>query len=90
MAQTTVSVRMDESLKRDFDKICNELGMTMSTAITMLAKKMTREQRLPFDAAVDPFFSESNMAFLREGIAELNAGKGIRKTMAELEAMEDE
>lgn len=90
MAQTTVSVRMDESLKRDFDKICNELGMTMSTAITMLAKKMTREQRLPFDAAVDPFFSESNMAFLREGIAELNAGRGIRKTMAELEAMEDE
>ncbi|MBD5161464.1 MAG: type II toxin-antitoxin system RelB/DinJ family antitoxin [Oscillibacter sp.] len=57
MAQTTVSVRMDESLKRDFDKICNELGMTMSTAITMLAKKMTREQRLPFDAAVDPFFT---------------------------------
>lgn len=90
MAQTTVSVRMDESLKRDFDKVCNELGMTMSTAITMLAKKMTREQRLPFDAAVDPFFSESNMAYLREGIAELNAGKGIRKTMAELEAMEDE
>lgn len=90
MAQTTISVRMDESLKRDFDKICNELGMTMSTAITMLAKKMTREQRLPFDAAVDPFFTESNMAFLREGIAELNAGKGIRKTMAELEAMEDE
>lgn len=90
MAQTTVSVRMDESLKRDFDKICNELGMTMSTAVTMLAKKMTREQRLPFDAAVDPFFSESNMAFLREGIEELNAGKGIRKTMAELEAMEIE
>ena len=87
MAQTTISVRMDESLKRDFDKICNELGMTMSTAVTMLAKKMTREQRLPFDASVDPFFSESNLAFLREGIAELDAGRGVHKTMADLEAM---
>lgn len=90
MAQTTISVRMDESLKRDFDKICNELGMTMSTAVTMLAKKMTREQRLPFDASVDPFFSESNLAFLREGIAELDAGRGVHKTMADLEAMENE
>ena len=90
MAQTTISVRMDEKLKRDFDQICNVLGMTMSTAITMLAKKMTREHRLPFDASLDPFYSESNMAFLREGIEELNAGRGIHKTMAELEAMERE
>ena len=46
---TTVSVRMDESLKRDFDAVCNELGMSMTTAITILAKKMTREKRLPFE-----------------------------------------
>lgn len=88
MAQTTLSIRMDENLKRDFDKICDDLGMTMTTAVTMLAKKMTREHRLPFEASADPFYSESNLAFLREGIAELNAGKGIHKTMAELEAME--
>ena len=49
MAQTTVSIRMDNDLKNSFDHICNELGMSMSTAVTMLAKKMTREQRLPFD-----------------------------------------
>ena len=46
---TTVSVRMDENLKRDFDEICNELGLSMTTAITMLAKKMTREKRIPFE-----------------------------------------
>ncbi len=81
---------MDENLKRDFDHICDELGMTMTTAIIMLAKKMTREKRLPFEVSLDPFFSESNLAYLREGIAELNAGKGIRKTMEELEIMENE
>ena len=41
MAQTTVSIRMDNDLKNNFDHICNELGMSMSTAVTMLAKKMT-------------------------------------------------
>jgi len=90
LAQTTISVRMDENLKRDFDHICDDLGMTMTTAIIMLAKKMTREKRLPFEVSVDPFFSESNMTYLREGIAELDAGKGVHKTIEELERMANE
>ena len=66
MAQTTVSVRMDDALKRDFDAVCNDLGLSMTTAITMLAKKMTREKRLPFEVSIDPdpFFSESNIRYL--------------------------
>ena len=90
LAQTTISVRMDETLKRDFDHICDDLGMTMTTAIIMLAKKMTREKRLPFEVSVDPFYSESNLTYLREGIGELDAGKGVRRTIEELERMADE
>ena len=49
MAQAIVSVRMDDVLKREFDTVCNDLGLSMSTAITILAKKMTREKRIPFE-----------------------------------------
>lgn len=87
---TTVSVRMDESLKRDFDAVCNELGMSMTTAITILAKKMTREKRLPFEVSMDPFYSASNMAALNESIEEMRQGRTVTKTLEELEAMEDE
>lgn len=76
MAQTTVSVRMDETLKKDFDAVCNDLGLSMSTAITMLAKKMTREKRVPFDISVDPFYSEENMARLRRSIAQMESTGG--------------
>lgn len=76
MAQTTVSVRMDDTLKHDFDAVCNELGLSMTTAITMLAKKMTREKRLPFDVSIDPFFSDENMARLRRSIAQMEATGG--------------
>lgn len=76
MAQTTVSVRMDDTLKRDFDTVCNELGLSMTTAITMLAKKMTREKRLPFDVSIDPFYSDENMARLRRSIAQMEATGG--------------
>ena len=72
MAQTTVSIRMDNDLKNSFDHICNELGMSMSTAVTMLAKK----QRLPFELSVDPFYSEQNQARLRKSIAEMEATGG--------------
>ncbi len=76
MAQTIVSVRMDDTLKRDFDAVCNELGLSMTTAITMLAKKMIREKRLPFEVSVDPFYSDENMARLRKSIAQMESTGG--------------
>ena len=42
MAQTLINVRMDEDLKRNFDNVCNELGMTMSTAIMIFAKNVPK------------------------------------------------
>ncbi|MBQ3334056.1 MAG: type II toxin-antitoxin system RelB/DinJ family antitoxin [Eubacteriaceae bacterium] len=90
MAQTTVSIRMDERLKADFDHVCNELGMNMSTAVTILAKKMTREHRLPFEVSVDPFYSESNMSALNESIQKMKDSRTVTKTFEELKALADE
>lgn len=89
MAQTTISVRMDESLKKEFDRICNDLGLSMTTAITMLAKKMTREKRIPFDVSIDPFYSEKNMARLRRSIAQMEATGGtIHDVIADDQSMD--
>ena len=76
MSQTTVSVRMDEQLKKEFDCVCNDLGLTMSTAVIMLAKKMAREKRIPFEVSVDPFYSPENMERLRKSIAHMEATGG--------------
>ncbi len=76
MAQTTISIRMDDALKKDFDNVCGELGISMSAAIIMLAKKMTRENRLPFEVSIDPFYSDENMARLRKSIAQMEATGG--------------
>ena len=76
MAQTTVSVRMDDALKKEFYNVCTDLGLSMTTAITMLAKKMTREKRLPFEVSIDPFYSDENMARLRKSIAQMDSSGG--------------
>ena len=88
MPQVLVNIRMDEMLKKDMEKTCQELGMNMTTAFTVFAKKMSREKRIPFEVSVDPFYSDSNMARIKESIAQLNEGQTVAKTMEELEAMD--
>lgn len=90
MAQTLINFRIDETTKKQLEQICNELGITMSTAFNIFAKKMIREKRIPFDVSIDPFYSGSNMKAIEESIKESQEGKVIVKSMEELEAMEDE
>ncbi len=49
MATTTVSIRMDSELKRRFEQFCEDVGMSMTTAFTIYAKKVVNEDRIPFD-----------------------------------------
>ncbi len=86
MAQTTqVSFRIDEDLKRSAERELDDMGLTLSAAITVFLKKVSREHRLPFEVTSDPFYSESNMAHLRRGIAALNAGKGTEHEPVEVD-----
>ena len=53
MAQTNINIRMDADLKQQFDHLCNELGLNMSTAFNIFAKTMVRQQRIPFEISLD-------------------------------------
>jgi DNA-damage-inducible protein J len=87
MAQSNVNIRMDEDVKKAFDQVCCDLGINMSIAITILAKKMIREQRIPFEVSVDPFYSKANEDRLRNSIKQLEQGKVVSKTLEELEGL---
>ena len=90
MAQTLINIRIDEDVKKSMESICKDLGITMSAAFNIFARKMTREKRIPFEVSIDPFYSESNIKALDESIKQLKEGKVIIKTLEELEAMENE
>lgn len=90
MAQTLINFRIDDSTKKQMEQICNELGINLSTAFNIFAKKVVREKRIPFDVSIDPFYSETNLIALNKSIKELESGKTVTKTMEELKAMENE
>ena len=81
MAQTLINFRIEKNTKKELEKICNELGITMSTAFNIFAKKVIREKRIPFDVSIDPFYSDSNQNALQESIKQLEEGKVVAKTM---------
>lgn len=53
MNQSAFSVRMDSQLKNEFSLICEDFGMPVSTAITLFAKAVVREHRIPFEIKSD-------------------------------------
>lgn len=90
MAQTLINIRIDDDVKKSMEETCKELGITMSAAFNIFARKMSREKRIPFEVSVDPFYSESNIKAISESIKQLKEGKVIIKSIEELREMEHE
>ena len=90
MAQTTVNIRMDEDLKRQSEKMFNDVGMNMTTAFTVFAKTVVRTGKIPFEISVklDDFYNEYNQKVLRESMQQRETGNVVTKTMDELIAYE--
>ena len=90
MAQTMVNFRMDEELKRSMENACADMGLSMTTAFTIFAKKVARERRIPFEVSappVDPFYDEVNMRYLEEVIARIESGQA---KLVEHDLLEDD
>jgi len=91
------TIRIDDDIKREAEILFEKLGMSVSGAINIFFRQAIREQAIPFTISAKPveekyneYFNPYNMKILEESIAELKAGRVIKKTMAELEAMESE
>lgn len=82
---------MDEEIKRQFDAFCAEVGMNASVAVNLFAKAVLRERRIPFEIAAepDPFWRPENQAALSRSKAQPEEGRMVRKTLEQLEAMEN-
>lgn len=70
-----VNFKLDSDVKKSMEEVCAELGLSMSAAFTIFARKVAREKRIPFKVSVDPFYSESNIRYLEQKMADFKAGK---------------
>ena len=75
MATTSITIRMDEGLKRQAEALFEEMGMNMTTAFTIFTKAAVREGRIPFEIRVDPFYSEKNQSRLARAVRGMDEGR---------------
>lgn len=73
MAQ--ISFKIDNKVKEDAEKVCDDIGISLSEAINIYLKKIAREKRIPFDLSADFFYSESNIKHLENIINDIKEGK---------------
>ena len=76
MASTSVTIRMDENLKRRAEALFEDMGLNMTTAVTVFVKAAVRQNKIPFEISGDPFYSEENMDRLRRSIAKMESTGG--------------
>ena len=76
MAQTVnVNFKLDSDVKKSMEIACAEMGLSMSAAFTIFAKKVGRERRIPFEITADPFYEERNLLYLENIAREIREGK---------------
>ena len=86
MAQATISIRLDEDLKRRVEVLADTFGMNLTTLIAVFLKTVEREHRIPFEitARDDLFFTHPvNRRYLDEAFSQYRAGKTTRHELLE-------
>lgn len=74
MTQTAFTVRMDSDVKKQFDELCRDFGMSTNTAINVFAKTVIKKQCIPFEV------ESERQAIIRRG---WEAAEKIRQQAAE-------
>jgi addiction module RelB/DinJ family antitoxin len=46
ISMATISTRVDDSIKEDFAKLCESMGLSMGTAVTLWIKQFLRTKKL--------------------------------------------
>ena len=72
---STVSVRIDNKDKIEFEKLCENFGLSVSSAISVFVKKVISARAIPFTISEDAFYSEYNQNRIKKSLKKAVAGK---------------
>jgi DNA-damage-inducible protein J len=94
MAQTNLTIRIDEDIKYDAENLFKTLGMSMSGAVNIFFRQAVRERAIPFpiraktaEEEYDEYFTPENVESIKRGIAQAERGETISFTLDEFDEM---
>ena len=91
MAQTNLTVRIDEDIKREAESLFNKIGLNTSAAINVFFRQAVREQAIPFELKpYDDYYTKEKLERILHSKAQAEKGEVITKSLKELESMEND
>jgi len=72
-------------LKKEFEELCQDLGLSMTSAFTVFAKAVVRHRGIPFELMIDQPNAETRAAIEEARAAKKNPSKG--KTYTDVDVM---
>lgn len=86
MPQVSMTVRMDSQLKKRFDALCSEFGMSANTAMNIFAKAVVQRGKIPFEIKSDrAFYLEKAQEAFKEMRAWAESGNTPVLTIDEID-----
>lgn len=77
MSTTAISIRLDSDIKKQFENLCKEFGLSTNAAFNLFARTVVREQAIPFPISLNG--SESD----RRSVAAQNALDKVQSLSAQ-------
>ena len=76
MKHELLTLEVEPDIKSEMERVCHKLGINISTAFAILARKFIHEQKIPSEVSLDEdmFYSPSNIEYLEKVTAEIDAG----------------
>ena len=90
MATAAFSVRMDEELKKNFERICKSFGFSVNDAINLFATAVVNERQIPFEIRSKPWTGEEAKLLFERVRAEVLSKNPNGMTLDEIDAIIDE
>ncbi len=84
MKNSTINIRLDEDLKKQFTELCDQFGMTTTSAITVFVRAVVRSRRIPFDIIDESATETSDESAQTEQTATAKSSKKENTQIQEL------
>lgn len=88
MTTVNLNIRVDEDVKKRTEAICQELGMTLSTAVNVFLRQMVRTGGIPFDVRLTP--NAETLAAMEDARQLRGLNGPYRSTSALMDALNDD
>ena len=90
MSTIAISIRLDSDIKKEFEILCKEFGLSTNAAFNLFARTVVREQAIPFPISLKAGESEKRSIAAQKALTKsqaLSAKEAHEWTDEEIDAL---